>query len=130
MKDDPIKIIQIVGILSVIWVILTRVVGVLLIDLLKGEAIPYYNITLGTITIDLFQLLTLYCWVNIISALITMVFLYFPLKNGKFKKYFWLIFGIFLLIQPIILTITGVLLLIYCKNLSIETKQTTKKSEG
>ncbi len=129
MKDDPIKIIQIVSIISAIWIILTRIVGILFINILTEEAIPYYNIILGPITIDLFQILILYCWVNIISTLITVIIIHLPFRPIKFKQYFWLIFGIFLFIQPIFLTIIGVLLLIYSKDLSIEERGTTWKPE-
>jgi hypothetical protein len=130
MKDASLDLIRIISIICVIWIILTRIVVIFLLNLLKGEAIPYYNIILGSLTIDLFQILILYCWVNIISVLLTVAIIHFPFKPGRFKKYFWLILGLFLLIQPIFLTIIGVLLLIYSKNLSIEKIEPTKKSEG
>jgi hypothetical protein len=130
MKDESLDLIRIVSIICTIWIILTRIVVIFLIDLLKGEAIPYYNIILGSLTIDLFQILILYCWVNIISVVLTVAILHFPFKPGRFKKYFWLILGVFLLIQPIFLTIVGVLLLIYSKDLPIEKKEPAKKSGG
>jgi hypothetical protein len=130
MKDDPIGPIQIVSIIGVIWIILTRIAVIFFIGLLKGEAIPYFNILIGSMAIDLFQILIVYCWVNIISAVLIVAIIHFPFKPGRFKKYFWLIFGLLLFIQPIFLTIIGVLLLIYSKNLSIEKKEMIKQSEG
>lgn len=130
MKDDSLDLIRIVSIICAIWIILTRVIIIFLINLLKGEAIPYYNIILGSLTVDLFQLLIFYCWVNIISIVLTVALLYFPFKPSRFKKYFWLIFSVFLLIQPIFLTIVGVLLLIYSKDLSIEKPDQQTKNQG
>lgn len=130
MKDDSLDLIRIISIICVVWIILTRIVVIFLIDIIKSEAIPYDNIILGSLTIDLFQILTLYCWVNILSVLLTVAILHLPFKPGRFKKYFWLILGVFLLFQPIFLIIIGVLLLIYSKDLSIEKNKPPKKSEG
>ena len=130
MKDDAIGLIQIVSIVSVIWIILTRIVVVLFVDILRAEAIPYYNVSLGPVTFDLFQFLIVYCWGNMISITLMVVMIHFPLKAMRFKKYFWAVYGLFLLIQPIILTVIGVLLVMYSKNLSIKGVKSPQRSEG
>lgn len=129
MENEHQSIIKIISIINVFYIVLSRILLIELVSLI-GSELEYLYITFGGISIDIHKSLLVLGILHIVSSVALLIFIYIPFKNRKFERYLWLIFGIFLLVQPAFLTAIGVVLIFYSRQIKSSDEGPINQKEG